>query len=439
MKKLTKAIPVCVMTALSLSAVLSGCGTTSTAAGGQNSNSKTVTIWDISTGKQQELVKKVASEFNSKHPGIHADVQFFQNDPYKQKLQIAMGAHNPPDIFYGWGGGILKSYVDANDVYDLTSALNSDPKWKNKFLPSVLKGVTFDGKIYGIPINNVQPVVFNYNKEIFKKYNVTPPKTWDELLKVVQELKSHGISPIALAGKNKWPDLMYEEYLVDRIGGPKAFNAVIQKKPNAWSDPAFIKANTMIQELVKMGAFETGFTSVNFDTGESDALVYTGKAAMQLMGGWDFANILSTDPAYIKNKNFGWFSFPTVQNGKGDPNDIAGNLSNFYSVASASKNIKEDVTYLKDAVLNDTAVKGYIDIGDVPPVKGIEPQLQQNQYGDWLSFIYKLVDKAPNFQMSWDQALPPEEAQALLTNLDQLFLNQITPQQFSDNMNKYIK
>ncbi|GCE23645.1 hypothetical protein KDK_74450 [Dictyobacter kobayashii] len=47
-----------------------------------------------------------------------------------------------------------------------------------------------------------------------------------------------------------------------------------------------------------------------------------------------------------------------------------------------------------------------------------------------------MVQKSPHFQLSWDQALLPQPAQVLLTNLDQLFLKQITPQQFSDNMNK---
>jgi raffinose/stachyose/melibiose transport system substrate-binding protein len=48
------------------------------------------------------------------------------------------------------------------------------------------------------------------------------------------------------------------------------------------------------------------------------------------------------------------------------------------------------------------------------------------------------MQTAPNFQLSWDQALDPKPAAELLTNLDRLFLKQITPQQFSDNMNKTI-
>ena len=71
-----------------------------------------------------------------------------------------MGAHQPPDIFFGWGGGILKSYVDAGDVHDMTGALNADSSWKNRYLPSVMTGVTFNGKIYGVPNSGAQPVVF---------------------------------------------------------------------------------------------------------------------------------------------------------------------------------------------------------------------------------------------------------------------------------------
>jgi len=51
---------------------------------------------------------------------------------------------------------------------------------------------------------------------------------------------------------------------------------------------------------------------------------------------------------------------------------------------------------------------------------------------------YGMVRDAPSFQLSWDQALSPAQGQALLTNLDQIFLGQIKPQQFVDNMNAAI-
>jgi raffinose/stachyose/melibiose transport system substrate-binding protein len=379
------------------------------------------------------LLEKVVKSFNNDH-NVSATVQFFQNDPYKNKLRVSMGAGNPPDIFYGWGGGILNDYVNAGKVYDITGEVDT-----GKYLPAVMQGVTFDEKVYGVPKAGMQPVVFYYNKPIFEENGLSIPRTWSELLDMVEQLKGSGIAPISLAGQNKWPYLMYEEYLVNRVGGPEPFQGVINNEPEAWSDPAFIEANTMIQELVGMGAFPDGFTALNYDTGQSTSLLYSDKAAMQLMGTWDYADMLSSAPEFIKQGSLGWFNFPAIAGGEGDPQNVAGNLTNFYSVTEASNAKEASLTFLEDGIGSDLFINGLVDLGLVPPVKGIESQLQQTENPEWLLFVYNLAREAPYFDLSWDQALPPKPAQELLTNLDRLFLREITPRQFSENMNKTIE
>lgn len=42
---------------------------------------------------------------------------------------------------------------------------------------------------------------------------------------------------------------------------------------------------------------------------------------------------------------------------------------------------------------------------------------------------------APTFQLSWDQAIDPSQEQALLENLELVFLGQLTPEEFAENMN----
>lgn len=422
---------------VALSTTLAGCfgvGGSQTTTGG--SNGSTITIWDIRTGSEQQVVQQITNDFNASHSKIHAALSFFQNDPYKQKIQVAMGAHNPPDIFFGWGGGVLKSYINADDVYDLTADFNADSAWKNRFIPSILASATFNGKLYGIPTSGVQPVLFFYNKDIFKQYNLNVPQTWNELLSAIDTLNKHNIIPIALAGGSKWPYLMYAEYLTDRIGGPDAFNAVLANQPNAWSQDAFIKANTSIQQLVNMNAFGSSFASVIADTNQDAALLYTGKAAMMLQGSWNFPVIQTNNPSFVQSGKLGWFPFPSVEGGKGNASNIYGNPCNFYSISKTSKSPQNCITYFKDAVLADEEVKKFIAIGDVPPVQGIESQLAGASNADWLQYNYQMVKNAAHFQLSWDQAMLPQPAQAVLTNLDQLFLKQITPQQFSDNMNK---
>jgi raffinose/stachyose/melibiose transport system substrate-binding protein len=418
-----------------MAAGLTGCfgvGGSQTSTG---SGSTTITVWDIRTGSEQQAVQNLTSSFNSAHSNIHAVVDFFDNDAFKQKLQVAMGAHTPPDIFFGWGGGVLESYINANDVYDITSAVNGNATWKNRYLPAVLSGVTFNGKLYGVPNSGMQPVFFFYNKTVFQQYNLNPPQTWSELLQAITTLKQHGITPIALGGKDQWPYLMYEEYLVDRFGGPDAFNAVLANQADSWAQDAFVKANTAIQQLVDLGAFGSSFASVSADSNQDAALLYTGKAAMMLQGNWNFSAIQTNSPQFLQS-GLGWFPFPAVEGGQGDPTNIAGNPCNYYSIAQTSKSPQDCLAYLQDAVLSTDNVQKLIALGDIPAVQGIESQLASASNGEWLQFNYQLVQNAPHFQLSWDQALLPTPAQSLLTNLTQLFLKQITPQQFSASMNK---
>src|SRR5579883_3297072 len=348
-----------------LTTTLAGCfGVGSSQSTGTGSSTSVIEVWDIRTGNEQKVVQAAAAAYNSLGKAAKVHVDFFENDPYKQKLQVAMGAKNPPDVFFGWGGGILKSYIDAGDVYDLTSALNADPSWKNKYLPAVMSGVTFDGKIYGVPNSGIQPVLFFYNKPIFDQYHLTPPQTWGELLQLISTLKQHNIIPIALAGGSQWPYLMYEEYLVDRYGGPGAFDAVLANQPGAWSQDAFIKTNTAIQDLVNMGAFGSSYASVSADTNQDAALLYTGKAAMMLQGNWNFSVIQTNNPQFIQSGKLGWFPFPAVEGGTGDPTNVAGNPCNYYSISKASKSPQSCITYLKSAVLGPDDVKKLIAMGD---------------------------------------------------------------------------
>jgi len=394
-------------------------------------------IWAL-TGGDEKAYRDAVEQYNKKHPAAKITLQLFGNEPYKQKLLVAMGAGNAPDVFFNWGGGILKSYVDAGNVMDLTPELNKDPAWKNRFFPSVLAPATFGGKNYGVPINGMQPVVFFYNKKVFEEVGAQPPKTWNELLALIPKFKAKNKALISVAGADRWTYLMYAEYLVDRIGGPQVFADVVAGKPNAWSHPAVLKAAEMIQDLAKQGAFAKGYPGLSYGNGQATALLYSGRAGMHLMGTWDFPNMLGGQPAFVK-QGLGWMAFPTVEGGTGNPGDVVGNTSNLYSVYSKSTHKAEIVDFLKTAVLSESNVDLLLQTGSVPPVIGLEGKVAKAPNSEWLSFVYNIGKNAPSFQLSWDQALPPAEADAVLTNLDALFLLKITPKQFVDNLNKAIK
>ncbi|MEU8238476.1 extracellular solute-binding protein [Actinoplanes missouriensis] len=410
--------------ALTVTSVLAtaACGS----AGPAESASTGLTMWALS---DQSTLKESVDAYNADHPDRKIDLQLFANDDYKQKLRVAFGANQGPDIFFSWGGGALNDYVESGKVAEITSA-DLDT---GRFTPSVLRTATFDGKVYGIPANGLAPVVLYYNKTVLADAGLQPPKTLDDLKAAVTTLKSKGITPISLAANSKWPTLMWHEYLLDRTGGSKVFDRIGAGDSSGWLDPSVTETNARLQELVDLGAFGANASSLSYDQGAATALLYTGKAAFELMGTWEYANIVKAAPDFVASGRLGYTAFPTVSGGKGDPHAIVGNPSNYLSINAATGDKASAVTYLKDYVLNDAQVDAYIKGGSVPPVNGLEAKLGGDE---WLRFVYALVQKAPTFQLSWDQALPSEQADPLLTTVDDSFLKKITPEQFGQNMSK---
>ena len=176
--------------------------------------------WDIQTGKTAELTDTMVKEWNAKSPNAQVEKQFIENDPFKTKMAAAMQAGTPPDLFQSWGGGVLKTYIDAGLVRDITEEFKVDG-WEKNFKPAALGLFTFDGKKYA-PMWQFGMVGMWYNKAIFKGAGVEIPKTWTDFMAVVTKLgeygKDKGIAPIALGNKDKWPGHFYWSYMAIRLG-----------------------------------------------------------------------------------------------------------------------------------------------------------------------------------------------------------------------------
>ncbi|WP_427173391.1 extracellular solute-binding protein [Arthrobacter sp. 92] len=425
------------VSAAALSISLAACGSSGPAGSGTSGDS--ASMWGL-TGGNQPVLQKSVDAWNSAHPDESIKLDFFANDAYKTKVRTAVGAGQGPTFIYGWGGGVLKSYVDAGQVADLTDFVKQNPDVTSRYLPAVLKNGEINGKTYALPNNNVQPVVLYFNKDVFAKIGAQPPKTWDELMALVPKFKAAGVAPFSLGGQSKWPDLMWLEYLVERIGGPETFANIAANKPNAWSDPAVADALTKIQQLVDAGGFINGFSSVAADSNADQALLYTGKAAMVLQGGWIYQGMKKDAADFVKNGKLGYTTFPTVSGGKGDPANVVGNPSNFWSISSKATDSqkKAALEYVKSGMFTEADTQALIASGAVPVINGIDSKLAASPDKDFLTYVYGMAKNAPSFTLSWDQALSPAQGDAMLSNLDQIFLKKITPEQFVTTMNATI-
>src|SRR4051794_15599108 len=344
-----------------VSAALVACGgsPSQTGAGGGSGGGKGVaSYWTLSGKPQEEIRKDTVARFNKANPKSSIDVTLFANDAYKQKVKTAIGAGKAPTMIWGWGGGGLKSYVDAGQVVDLTDWFAQNPDLKDKRFPSTLGAATVDGKLYAVPIETVTPIVLYWNKQIFDSVGARPPQTWGDIMDLVPKFNAKGIAPFSLGGQSRWTNMMWLEFLFDRIGGPEVFQAVFDGEKNAWSNPAAIDALTKVQDLVKADGFIKGFSSITADSNADQALLYTGRAAMMLHGSWSYGIQQSQGGDFVSSGSLGYMNFPAVDGGKGDPSDTVGNPAQYLSISSKASDEQKKIAkdFFAKGVLDDEEI-----------------------------------------------------------------------------------
>ena len=428
---------------------LAACGGTSGPSAGSSSSSGgssgggggEASYWSLSGPPGEPIRRATVDRFTKANPSTPIKLTLFQNDAYKAKIKTAIGAGQAPTLIYGWGGGGLREYVKAGQVDDLTSWFDQNPAVKSRLFPSSFGAATIDGKIYAMPCETVQPIVLYYNKKVFDKLKLSPPQSWGEIMALVPKFNAAGIAPFSLGGQSRWTNMMWLEFLFDRIGGSDVFKAVVEGQKDAWSQPAAIEGLTKMQELIKANGFIRGFSSITADSNADQALLYTGRAAMMLHGSWSYGIQKSQGGKFVADGGLGYMNFPPVDGGKGDPSDTVGNPAQYLALSSkASPGAKETAKkFFTTGILDADEVTGWIGTGGVPIVNGADTQLAAaGADAPFLQFVYGVASKAKVFAQSWDQAMSPTAAETLLSNISKLFQLSISPQQFATNMNAII-
>ncbi len=295
--------------------------------------------------------RKIADEYQAKHPGTKIEMQFLANEAFKAKLPTLLQSKDAPDLFYSWGGGVLKQQQQTGTLLDLTSAMDAtDGAWKKSYNQAAIKGLTFDGKISAVPYQ-MGTVSFFYNKALFAKAGVDADaiKTWDDYLAAVKKIKAAGIVPIAGGGGEKWPIHFYWSYLVMRDGGQQVFNDAKNGKGNGFNDPAIIKAGEQLAELGKLEPFQPGYLGATWP--QTLGVFGDGKAAMILSFETTVATqrVNSGDGKGLADDNIGRFAFPAVTGGAGAPTDTLGGLNGWAVTKKAPPETLDFLAYLTNA------------------------------------------------------------------------------------------
>lgn len=338
-RRAAAAVVAAAATSLVLAACSSGGGSSSTSGSGSGSTSSssgsvTLTWWNnANTQPLLGVFNNIIKSFEASHPGITITNVPLQNEQFKTKITPALRGSNPPDIFQQWGSGQQATQVTTGKLADISSQVSS---WISQLGTPATEWQT-NGKWYGVPYD-LHVVGFWYNKTLFSKAGITaPPTTIPELESDDAKLRAAGIQPIGLGSKDGWPDAFWWEYFAIRECSKDTITQAMSSVN--LSDACFTKATADLNAFVKTNPFQTGFqaTPAQSVPNSSVGLLANGKVAMELQGDWDPA----AGAGLTSNKNFtnelGWFPFPAVPGGAGDPSAVLGGGDGYSCTTSAAQ------------------------------------------------------------------------------------------------------
>ncbi|TVZ77538.1 extracellular solute-binding protein [Streptomyces sp. BK340] len=404
---------------------LSGCGGDSD--GGSSSGTTTIEWWNISTTEPTKTVwAGLAKKFEAQNPKVKVKIVQLENDAYKSKMTALTASGKLPDIFHTWGGGVLKQQADAGLVEELGD--RTEP-WADGLLPVARQPYLLDNKLYGIPFD-IGMIGFWYNKALFEQAGVSaPPTTWSGFLDAVRRLKAKGITPLALAGKEKWPGMYYWAYLAMRTAGVDALRKADDAKD--FTGAGFVEAGQHLEDLVRLQPFQKGFLGAAYSTPTGQAAaVGNGRAAMELMGQW--APVVEADAGKGLGSDLGFFPFPEVEGGKGAITEVFGGGGGHALRKGAPQAAVDFLKFFASAATDTELVKK---TGTLPVVPAAESAISDPD----TKAVQAQLKGATGFQLYLDQAYAPAVGQEVNDSVAALVAGSKSPEQVAQSITRTAK
>lgn len=188
---------------------------------------------------------------------------------------------NPPDALQFNAGAQFADLAEQGYLTDLSDIAEKEG-WAKVFPESLMKAVSYNGKVYAIPVDNHGENWLWINNKVMEKAGVSVPKSWDEFFPTLDKIKAAGFIPVAHGGE-AWQELELFYQVMMLRGNVDLYKAL------------FIDGDLDVIKSAEFKAFVDDFKKLSnyIDAGapgrkwnDATAMVIKGQAAMQFMGDW---------------------------------------------------------------------------------------------------------------------------------------------------------
>jgi arabinogalactan oligomer/maltooligosaccharide transport system substrate-binding protein len=254
---------------------------------------KEIVVWHGYRGGEKTAFEKVVDQFNKSGKGVKVTTLAVPYDAFADKITAAVPRGKGPDVFI-FAQDRLGGWVAAgNTVEPLDFFL--DDKIKDRYLKATLDAMTYQGNVYGLPLN-FKALTLIYNKKLVQ----TPPKTTGQLVAQAKKLTDPKTGRFGLA--YWYSNFYYHSPLMNGFGG-----GVFDGRKPTLNSPANVKSLDFLAGWMKQG-----FMPEEPSTALVTSLFNQGKAAMVFSGPWFLGEV-------AKGIDVGLAPLPTIDEAGGKP------------------------------------------------------------------------------------------------------------------------
>lgn len=255
---------------------------------------------DASDPAPKAAFAEIVSAFEKENPEIEVTYNLYDHEGYKTTIRNWL-VTSPPDVVFWYAGNRMKAFVDKG-LFEDVSDVWKENKMQDTFASSQA-AMSIDGKQWGVPYTYYQWGIY-YRKDIFDKYSISEPKTWDEFLAACATLKKNNVTPVTIGSKYLWTAAGWFDYLNLRVNG-LAFHMELMEGKVPYTDKRVKKTFETWKQMVEPGYYLENHATYSWQ--EAQPFLYRGEAAMYLIGNFIAPNF----PAELDGK-IAFMQFPII-------------------------------------------------------------------------------------------------------------------------------
>jgi len=393
----------------------------------------TVTIRHIQIGEAQKFRKAILDDVVRKTeqevPGLKFELDGVEDNINRfTKLPAEMAAGDPPEIMDIFGGaGDTQKYARAGRLLDLTPILD-ELGLKDQFL-NVLEPFSVDGKVYGLPIGGNAEGIF-YNTDLFARYGLPPPTTWNNLIRAAETLKQHGIVPFAAGSKEPWVPNMLINTLIARTAGDNAFAGFLTGA-SQWNSPDVVAAYRLFSDWEHQGYFPQDELGEEYTDMLADFVA--GKTGMMFDGSWRSSTFRDDAVGNPIAGKVAFVSLPPVPDGKGDQTSVNANYGEGYGFsADLNENeLRAVKAFIRNMYSDEMQLRGLLEDGVLPSMKLSDESIARVT-DPVVKQVLAVLKNAGSTFPHFDSVVQSKVYAETETQLTNLIAGRATPQQVGD-------